>query len=144
MEVEGACVETNGRTQKGKAADRTVDRLKDTKDPVKGGDAATELGISRQAVDDILKGKYCPSLSLVQRACEVWKMEFDFRGMLIKPEVFEKKIPTAPAVLQSEMIFEALARLDARSFEVIAAKACWPSLRDNPSSVLLADKTAAG
>src|SRR6266849_4025591 len=54
-------------------------------------DVASDLDISRQAVYDIKKGKYCPSLSLVQKACEVWKVPFSFRGMLIDGASFKKK-----------------------------------------------------
>ena len=49
------------------AADLIMERLK----TASVAEIASDLGISRQAVYDIKKGKYCPSLSLVQKACEI-------------------------------------------------------------------------
>jgi DNA-binding XRE family transcriptional regulator len=103
-----------------KAASLIIDRLK----TVNVAQAASDLGVSRQAVYDIQKGKYCPSLSLVQKACEVWGLKFDFRGVLIDKQSFKKKKEQTPAV-STQMrlnLLEAISQLDYRSFEVIGTK----------------------
>ncbi len=101
------------------AADLIIDRLK----TAKVADVASDLGISRQAVYDIKKGKYCPSLSLVQKACQKWKAKFTFRGILVdgtsfKANADEQSQPTATQTA----LFESLEQLDKRSFEVIQTK----------------------
>ena len=56
--------------------------------------AARDLKVSRQAIYDFKDGTYCPSLAVIQRACEVWKLEFGFRGMTISKDIFKpKKLP---------------------------------------------------
>src|SRR5258708_32588779 len=101
------------------AADLIIDRLK----TAKVADVASALGISRQAVYDIKKGRYCPCLSLVQKACEVWKLQFSFRGVLIDSTSFGTNAdePSPPVAIQEDL-FEYLAQLDNRSFEEIQTK----------------------
>jgi predicted transcriptional regulator len=53
--------------------------------------AARELKVSRQAIYGFKDGTYCPSMAVVQRACEVWKLEFGFRGMKISKDSFKPK-----------------------------------------------------
>src|SRR5712664_2734238 len=102
-----------------KAAELIINRLK----KAKVADVASDLGISRQAVYDIKKGKYCPSLSLVQKACEVWKLQFSFRGVLIDSTSFGANVdrPSPPVATQGDLL-ESLTQLDYRSFEVIQTK----------------------
>jgi DNA-binding XRE family transcriptional regulator len=45
--------------------------------------AAADLGITRQAIYAIKRGQFCPSMELIQRACEAWGLEFTFRGLRI-------------------------------------------------------------
>ena len=102
-----------------RAADLVIARLKKRK----VADVASDLGISRQAVYDIKKGKYCPSLSLVQKACEVWKVQFAFRSILIDSTSFRAKADgTRPPVATQRNLLEILGQLDKRSFEVIDTK----------------------
>ena len=51
--------------------------------------AARDLKVSRQAIYDFRDGTYCPSMAVIQRACEVWKLEFGFRGMKISKDSFK-------------------------------------------------------
>jgi DNA-binding XRE family transcriptional regulator len=44
-------------------------------------EAARALRISRQAIYGFKSGKYCPSLAVIQRACEVWDLEFNIQGL---------------------------------------------------------------
>lgn len=44
-------------------------------------EAARALGVSRQAIYDFKTGKYCPSLAVIQRACNVWGLEFQIQGL---------------------------------------------------------------
>jgi DNA-binding XRE family transcriptional regulator len=123
------------------AADLIIERLK----KAKVADVASKLGISRQAVYDIKKGKYCPSLSLVQKACEVWKVPFTYRGILIDSTSFKPKTegPT-PAAPKQESFFEVLGQLDNRSFEVIHTKPMGRALEITLRLTLPAEKTAGG
>jgi DNA-binding XRE family transcriptional regulator len=113
-----------------KAANLIIDRIEHPtpeQGPISKAQAAEDLGISRQAVYDILKRRYCPSLSLVHRACEQWGLQFDFRGMLIEKAAFavereeESLRPVADAQLPLDLV-EVIQKIDYRSFEVLEAK----------------------
>lgn len=121
------------------AAALIIDRLKKTK----VADVAADLKISRQAVYDIKKGRYCPSLSLVQKACEVWKVRFSFRGILIDSASFKKSAdrPSAPLATQGDLL-ESLVHLDNRCFEVIDTKPMGRALEITLRLTLPAQKTA--
>ena len=88
----------------------------------KVADIAKDLGISRQAVYDIKRAKYCPSLSLVQKACEVWKVPFTYRGIQIDSGSFAKKVDLPLPTGTQMSLFEALGRLEATDFQVIQTK----------------------
>ena len=122
------------------AADLVINRLKTST----VADVASELSISRQAVYDIKKGKYCPSLALVQKACEVWKVPFAYRGILIDSQSFRQKPedPHAPTPMQGDLL-EALGRLDSSSFEVIDTKPMGRALEITLRLTPPAEKTAA-
>jgi DNA-binding XRE family transcriptional regulator len=78
---------------------------------------ASDLRISRQAVYDIWKGKYCPSLAVIQRACEAWNSEFNIRGLRIDQHTLPgKKKPTVEPL--QKRLFEALEILENKRFEV--------------------------
>lgn len=106
--------------------------------------ASSDLNVSRQAVYDIKKGKYCPSLSLVQRACEVWRLKFEFRGILIDNTSLRATPEAAPRMPDAQgNLFEALLRqLDSRNFEVIDAKPMESAVDITLRLTLSAHKTA--
>ena len=123
------------------AADLIIDRLK----TAKVAEIASDLDISRQAVYDIKKGKYSPSLSLVQKACDVWKVPFRFRSILIDSTSFRANSDRpSPAVATQGELFESLGQLDNRSFEVIRTKPMGRSLEITLRLTLPAQKTAGG
>ena len=123
------------------ASDLIIERLKKHK----VADVASDLGISRQAVYDIKNGNYCPSLSLVQKACEVWKVRFSFRGLLIDSTSIEKKLDGRRPVVEVQTdLFEALGHLDSRSFEVIQTKPVGRALEITLRLTLPERKTAQG
>jgi DNA-binding XRE family transcriptional regulator len=112
-------------------------------DKITVAQAAADLKISRQAVYDIKKGKYCPSLSLVQRACEVWGLKFEFRGILIDNTSLKGKTETPPQRLEAQGdLLDALGHLDSRNFEVIATKPMGSALEITLRLTLSAHKTA--
>jgi DNA-binding XRE family transcriptional regulator len=84
--------------------------------------AASELGVSRQALYDIQNEKYCPSLALVQRACEVWGLEFNFRGLKVGNKTLKRKSPPSNQPTQTSLVFGALELLEKQQFEVVRAK----------------------
>ena len=83
--------------------------------------AAVDLGISRQAIYDIKAGKYCPSLALVQRACDVWELKFNFRGLQVSKGTIRP--PTGERIKQPQAeLFELVGKLETGKLEVIRAK----------------------
>jgi DNA-binding XRE family transcriptional regulator len=105
--------------------------------------AASDLKISRQAVYDIKKGKYCPSLSLVQRACEVWGLKFEFHGILIDNTSLRRKPDAAPVMPEVQgNLLEILGQLASRNFEVIDAKPVGHAVDVTLRFTLSAHKTA--
>jgi DNA-binding XRE family transcriptional regulator len=123
------------------AADLIIDRVKSRK----VADVASDLGISRQAVYDITKGKYCPSLSLVQKACEVWKVQFRFRGILIDSKSFKASTAgPSPVATQTKLFETLLQQLDSRNFDVIETKPVGRALEITLRLTLPAQEAAAG
>jgi len=120
------------------AANLIIDRFKRKK----VADIASALGVSRQAIYDIKKGKYCPSLSLVQKACEVWKVSFRFRGVLIDNTSFGAKAGEEQSPVAQGNLLESLGQLDNRSFEVIQTKPMGRALEITLRLTLPATKTA--
>jgi DNA-binding XRE family transcriptional regulator len=110
-------------------------------DKITVAQAASDLKISRQAVYDIKNGEYCPCLSLVQRACEVWGLKFEFRGILIDNTALKRRIDTPAPVAQGNL-FEAFVHLDNSNFEVIKAKPVGNALEITLRLTLPAHKTA--
>lgn len=88
-------------------------------------EAADALGVSRQTIYDIKNDKYCPSLSLVQRACEAWEIKFEFRGVTVGKDAFRKRKTKSSAPSDEQLRFalvEAIRQVDHNSLEVIKAK----------------------
>jgi DNA-binding XRE family transcriptional regulator len=112
-------------------------------DTISVAQAASDLNISRQAVYDIKKGTYCPSLSLVQRACEVWGLKFEFRGILIDNTSLRGKPHAAPATPEAQgYLLEALGQMDSRNFEIIETKPMGSAVDITLRLTLSAHKTA--
>ena len=83
--------------------------------------AARDLGVSRQALYDIRRKAYCPSLALIQRACEVWGLEFSVRGLQIGKTTLRAKKKSS--VLQTQpSLFDALGVLQNQHLQVIRTK----------------------
>ena len=83
--------------------------------------AAQDLGVSRQTLYDIRREKYCPSLALIQRACEKWGLEFTIRGLRITKKTLRAKSRTSVPVAQPTL-FEALEMLEKQRLEVVRTK----------------------
>lgn len=85
--------------------------------------AASDLRISRQAIYGIKRGDFCPSLTLIQRACEVWGIEFNFRNLKIaKGTLSSKRAKAAPAPPTQLELFEALRHLQNQTAQIIETK----------------------
>ena len=83
--------------------------------------AAQDLGVTRQAVYDILKGKSWPSFELIERACAVWGLEFTFRGLHVDKGTLQQ--PRArPTLHMQTTLFNALELLESRHLDVVKAK----------------------
>lgn len=83
--------------------------------------AAKELGISRQALYGIKNGSYCPSLALMQRACQKWKLKFEYRGLIVEAATIRADVKKQPPSTQLAL-FDALGALETQEFEVIRAR----------------------
>jgi DNA-binding XRE family transcriptional regulator len=84
-------------------------------------EAARDLGVSRQCIYDIKKGKYCPSLALVHRACDVWNLKFNFRGLRVGKGTLRPRAPKRSEPMEIGL-FDALGALEDRELEVVKAK----------------------
>jgi predicted transcriptional regulator len=84
--------------------------------------AANDLKVSRQAIYGFKNGTFCPSLAVIQRACEAWKLEFEVRGMKISEDSFKPPpaLQTIPPQLSFYDIWEQL--LDQRMTVVRAER----------------------
>lgn len=100
------------------AASRIVDRIRE----MSVSDAAAKLGVSRQAIYDIRSRKYCPTLALIERACEGLGLEFNFRGLQVGKKTLQgRKKPNTPQPSQVNL-FDALVLLENQRLEVVKAK----------------------
>jgi hypothetical protein len=85
--------------------------------------AAADLRISRQAIYGIKRGDFCPSLTLIQRACEIWEIEFNFRNLKIaKGTLSSKQAKVAPAPPTQLELFEALRHLQNQTAQIVETK----------------------
>jgi transcriptional regulator with XRE-family HTH domain len=86
-------------------------------------EAANQLGVSRQAIYDLRRGKYRPSLAFIERACEAWpELEFTFRGLSVgKKTLHATKRPAAARPTQAHL-FDALGLLKNKRLEVVQAR----------------------
>jgi DNA-binding XRE family transcriptional regulator len=85
-------------------------------------EAARSLGVSRQAIYDFKTGKYCPSLAVIQRACNVWGLEFQIQGMTIDLRSFRQ--PSGSSTKESDQqitMFDLWEQLEHRRMTVVRA-----------------------
>ncbi|HLG94834.1 MAG TPA: hypothetical protein VKX49_00850 [Bryobacteraceae bacterium] len=67
--------------------------------------AATDLRVTRQTIYAIKRGQFCPSMALIQRACDAWNLEFTFRGMKIgKGTLTRKRSPAEQQPVQMDLL----------------------------------------
>jgi predicted transcriptional regulator len=59
--------------------------------------AARDLRVSRQAIYGFKSGDFCPSIAVIQRACEKWELEFTVAGMKISASSFKPDQPRIEA-----------------------------------------------
>jgi predicted transcriptional regulator len=84
--------------------------------------AAEELGVSRQAIYGIKRGDFCPSLALIQRACDVWGLDFNFRNLRIAQGTLKStrmKPHRTPTQLD---LFDVLQKLKNQEAHIVQAK----------------------
>jgi DNA-binding XRE family transcriptional regulator len=85
--------------------------------------AARALGVSRQAIYDFKAGEYCPSLAVIQRACNVWALEFQIQGMTINQGSFRQ--PSGSPAKKSDRqitMFDLWEQLEHRRMTVVRAQ----------------------
>jgi DNA-binding XRE family transcriptional regulator len=84
--------------------------------------AAEELGVSRQAIYGIKRGEFCPSLALIQRACEVWGLDFNFRNLRIAKGTLSAT-GTKPRRPSTQLdLFEVLQQLKNHDAQIVQTK----------------------
>jgi DNA-binding XRE family transcriptional regulator len=84
--------------------------------------AAAELGVSRQAIYGIKRGDFCPSLALIQRACEAWKLDFTFRNLRVAKGTLATKRSTPASAATQLDLFEVLAQLKNHHARIVQTK----------------------
>ena len=88
--------------------------------------AARDLRVSRQAIYGFKSGKYCPSIAVIRRACQVWSIEFLVRGMKVSASSFEGPeaiaLPTLQAVPFQPSLFDLWSELHNQKMTVVSAK----------------------
>ena len=84
--------------------------------------AASELGITRQAIWGLKRGDFCPSLALIQRACDVWRLEFKFRNLKIaKGTISARPVKANPVPTQLEL-YDVLRQLQDQTAQIVGTK----------------------
>jgi predicted transcriptional regulator len=85
-------------------------------------EAARVLRVSRQAIYGFKSGQFCPSLAVIQRACEAWDLEFSIKGMVINKQVFQH--PATPSRKSGRQItmFDLWEQLEHRRMMVVRAE----------------------
>jgi DNA-binding XRE family transcriptional regulator len=99
------------------AAEFIVQRLK----TASVAQVADKLGVSRQAIYDIKNGKYCPSMTLIQKACQVWDARFEFGPIQLDRTSFPSGTPQEAPIGPQQMLLD-LSQLRGSDFEIVAAK----------------------
>jgi DNA-binding XRE family transcriptional regulator len=85
--------------------------------------AANDLGISRQAVYGFKSGEYCPSLSVIQKACDVWGLEFSIQGMTINKRAFAQHTNKSRKKFVGQItMFDLWEQLEHRRMTVVRAE----------------------
>ena len=84
-------------------------------------EAAHALGVSRQAIYGFKSGNYCPSLAIIQKACDVWGLEFLVQGMLVNKNVFRQRSSRIKVVRQQLTMFDLWEQLEHRRMTVVRA-----------------------
>jgi DNA-binding XRE family transcriptional regulator len=91
--------------------------------------ASRDLGISREAIYSFKKGRYCPSLAVIERACKVWGLEFKIAGLTgeelrVGTESFVQHSISVASIPPRQMTMEHL----------------WKQLENRPLTVVHAEK----
>ena len=58
---------------------------------IKKAHAAAELGVTRQAIYDYLKGKYSPQKASIAEAFWLWDLELEYRGRTFRKQDFPRR-----------------------------------------------------
>jgi DNA-binding XRE family transcriptional regulator len=84
--------------------------------------AAAELGVSRQAIYGIKRGDFCPSLALIQQACDVWGLDFNFRNLRIAKGTLGANKTKSQRLSTQLDLFEVLQRLKNHEAQIVQTK----------------------
>jgi DNA-binding XRE family transcriptional regulator len=86
-------------------------------------EAARVLGVSRQAIYGFKSGEYCPSLAVIQRACNVWGLEFQIQGMTINQRSFRQRSGSSAKKSDTQItMFDLWEQLEHRRMTVVRAQ----------------------
>jgi DNA-binding XRE family transcriptional regulator len=136
---------------KRQCADFITKRLKESPQDKRKGrlsviQMASDLEISRQAVYDIKAGRSYPSISLVQKGCEVWDEKFKYGWITLDKTTAGPKRQEPPPTAETQAdLFEVLVgQLGSRNFEVVAAKPMGRAMEITLRLTLPAVEKAAG
>jgi transcriptional regulator with XRE-family HTH domain len=92
--------------------------------------AADDLGISRQAFYKYLSAQTAPKGPVLQRACQIWGITLNYRGLVIAETSFPKARIKKESTPVQQLLFDALKSLSDENLEI-------KILRRRAKSVLL-------
>jgi transcriptional regulator with XRE-family HTH domain len=86
-------------------------------------EAARALRVSRQAIYGFKSGEYCPSLAVIQRACDAWDLEFKLKGMTVNKKTFRPRSRRAEKKSDEQItMFDLWEQLEHRRMTVVRAE----------------------
>jgi DNA-binding XRE family transcriptional regulator len=89
-------------------------------------EAASALGVSRQAIYGFKNGDYCPSLAIIQKACETWDLEFRMQGitsMIVNKDSFKGRARSSrKKTTEQSTLFDLWKQIENRRMTVVRAE----------------------
>lgn len=74
------------------------------------GEAALDLGVSRQSLHQYLAGKTAPKGPVLHQACRKWGITLDYKGLKLGASAFQERAQR-PVKQQQQLLFDALTAL---------------------------------
>ena len=94
-----------------------------TRQKISKSKAAEDLGVSRQSLYQYLRGEAVPGSDVLRRACEIWGITLDYKGLSVNVSSFLKPLRgTRQEPRQLPLLLEAITALSDRDLDVKIAR----------------------